>query len=458
VREGNRGSKRFHKMHVSAGSHFPAQSRDPFRNQQFSVIYLNPGMYSKTQYGHTLLLDGFQPGTSAERLKRLHFSKTASESAPYDEAWLQRLIMRYPSVLPVDQIEPAFSPLVPVCTELPMQAGSLDNLLVTPAGDLVLIECKLWRNPEARRQVIAQVIDYAKDMSTWTYEKLQQAVRSAQCVEGSGDTAERTLYERVADNGEIDEASFHDAVSRNLQRGRFLLLIVGDGIREGVEGMAEFLQQHAGFHFTLAFVELALFETPARQYIVQPRVLARTTNIDRGIVTLQDGRIVITPPSAEGNGSGRRTTITQERYFELLEKEFPGISQNLNAFIDTISACSVSPEFGTDSLILRWRPDNGRPWNLGTIWKNAVVSMDHLGSQANSEGLLDLHKQYLKSLAELVPGAYIKKNSKETAWNIAQDGKYITIDALVTDRPRRDGWARAIAEFQAAVAKVSHDD
>lgn len=134
------------------------------------------GMSAQSQYGHTLLLDRFQPGSSAERLKRHHFSKTATESAPYDEAWLQRLIMRHPSVLPVDQIEPAFSPVVPVCIELPMPAGSLDNLLATPAGDLALVECKLWRNPEARRQVIAQVIDYAKDMSTWTYERTISAI------------------------------------------------------------------------------------------------------------------------------------------------------------------------------------------------------------------------------------------------------------------------------------------
>ena len=81
------------------------------------------------------------------------------------KAWLQRLIMRHPSLLPVDQIEPAFNTLVPVCIELPMQSGYLDNLLVTPTGDLALVECKLWRNPEARREVVAQIIDYAKEMS-----------------------------------------------------------------------------------------------------------------------------------------------------------------------------------------------------------------------------------------------------------------------------------------------------
>jgi len=302
------------------------------------------------------------------------------------------------------------------------------------------------------------VIDYAKDMSTWTYERLQQAVSKTQPLEGSGDTTTRSLYELVSPQGEIDEVLFHDAISRNLKHGRFLLLIVGDGIREGAERMAEFLQLHAGFHFRLAFVELALFETPEKQYIVQPRVLTKTTNIDRGIVTLQDGRMFISTPSpapAESNGSGRRTTITQERYFEQLEKEFSGITQNLNAFTDAVEDCDVSTEFGSDSMILRWSPENGRNWNLGTISKHAVVWMDYLGQQARSAGLQDLHKHYLKSLADLVPGAYIKKTPKENAWYIAKGDKYITADALVSSQAGRDGWTCAIREFQAAVVKVS---
>lgn len=416
-------------------------------------------MSIQTQFGHTLFLDGFQAGSGAQRLNRLHFLKNASETVPFDEAWLQRLIMRHPSLLPVDQIEPVFNTLIPVCVELPMRSGYLDNLLVTPAGDLALVECKLWRNPEARREVIAQIIDYAKEVSTWNYETLQEAIRRTRHLEGSDEQVPRSLYELVAAKGEVDEVSFHDTVSRNLKRGRFLLLIVGDGIREGVEAMAEFLQQHAGFHFTLAFIEIALFEAPGG-YIAQPRVLARTTNINRGIVTLDEGRIVINPPTA-GQGpiinGGKKTTITQERYFEQLEKEFPGISAKLNAFLDIVATHNVFPEFGTESMMLKWSPDNGKNWNLGTIMKHGVVTMYFLGAQANSEGLLDFHKQYLTKLANLIPGAYVKKNPKETAWDVAKDGRYIGVDALVADENRREGWARAIAEFQAAVTKVSRD-
>jgi len=224
--------------------------------------------------------------------------------------------------------------------------------------------------------------------------------------------------------------------------------------------MAEFLQQHAGFHFTLAFVEIALFETRGG-YIAQPRVPARTTNIDRGIVALDERRIVI-KPSASGPGpagdGGRRTTITQELYLERLEKEFPGISQRLNAFIDSLAAYNVSPDFGTSSMILRWRTDDTRSWNLGTITSHGELWMDFLGKQANNAGLLEFHKQYLTNLARLVDGASVKQTPQEIAWYVSQNGKVIKIDALLADQTRRDGWVRAIAEFQSAVMKKSPDE
>lgn len=60
----------------------------------------------------------------------------------------------------------------------------------------------------------------------------------------------------------VDEQRFHDALTANLRRGRFLLLIVGDGIREGVEAIAEYLQVHAGLHFSLGLVEMPIYLMP----------------------------------------------------------------------------------------------------------------------------------------------------------------------------------------------------
>jgi len=418
-------------------------------------------MSNVTQYGRTLYIEGLATGDSAKPLVRVRLSKKASESTAYDEAWLQRLIMNYPSLLPVDQIEPAFANLVPICIELQTPSGFVDNLFVTPDGNLALVECKLWRNPEARREVIGQIIDYAKDLSTWTYQKLQEAISRTTLPGGSNEGKPGSLYETVSARDEIDEAFFIDAVSRNLRRGRFLLLIVGDGIREGVESMTAFLQQYAGLHFTLAIVELALFEGPSGGYIAQPRVLAKTTNIDRGIVTVDDeGRITIRPAAPAGLDpvtTGTRMTITKELYLERLEREFAGISQRLNRFTEKLSTYDVWPEFGTESMILRWRPDGTKSWNFGTITSSSGHAgdlwMDFLGRQAQSAGLLDSFKQCLTNLAGLVPNAYVKETPKEPSWYVAKDGKVIKLDALLADEARADGWVHAIAEFQAAVAK-----
>jgi len=67
------------------------------------------------------------------------------EKSDYDERWIQQLIDQHPTVLPIKYIEPAFDPAISCCMELPLQSGLLDNLLVTPLGDLILVECKLWR-------------------------------------------------------------------------------------------------------------------------------------------------------------------------------------------------------------------------------------------------------------------------------------------------------------------------
>ncbi|MDR6412254.1 UNVERIFIED_ORG: hypothetical protein ABIC62_005670 [Burkholderia sp. 1595] len=96
----------------------------------------------------------------------------------------------------------------------------------------------------------------------------------------------------------VDEIQFNDALTRNLRRGRFLLLIVGDGIREGVEAIAEYLQAHAGLHFSLGLVELPIYVMPDGGRLVVPRVLARTTVVTRAVVALPDGYAVQDPESA----------------------------------------------------------------------------------------------------------------------------------------------------------------
>ena len=79
-------------------------------------------MPNQSQYGETIFLKDLHAGSIAQKLNRVHLSK-GSEAVPYDEAWLQKLIMLQPGLLPIGQIEPALAAVVPICTELPMRAG-----------------------------------------------------------------------------------------------------------------------------------------------------------------------------------------------------------------------------------------------------------------------------------------------------------------------------------------------
>ncbi len=161
------------------------------------------------------------------------------ENAPgtFDEDWLQKFIFEHHSSIPINEIEPAFGALIPICRELRTDVGPVDILFVNDKGLLTLVECKLWKNPEGRREVIGQILDYAKEISQWSYEDLQNAIGRSHGIH------ERSLYKWVSSNAEtLDEQDFIDNVSRNLRRGRFLLLIIGDGIKENVAQIAEFLQ------------------------------------------------------------------------------------------------------------------------------------------------------------------------------------------------------------------------
>ena len=209
------------------------------------------------------------------------------------EAYIQALVHEHPVCLPIAEIDAMFSGPVPICTELNTPAGPIDNFMVTSSGLPVLVECKLWRNPEARREVVSQILDYAKELSRWSSSDVQREVSHRLKRDGN------PLLDmvRAVDPG-VDEQQFNDALTSNLRRGRFLLLIVGDGIREGVEAIAEYLQLHAGLHFSLGLVELPIYVMPNGDRLVVPRVLARTALITRNVVAVPDGYTV--EPAEEG--------------------------------------------------------------------------------------------------------------------------------------------------------------
>lgn len=232
----------------------------------------------------------------------------------YNESFLQNLAFDYPECIPFSEIDPAYASAVPVCMELNTPAGPLDALYVTPTGRIVVLEAKLWKNPEARRKVVAQVLDYAKELSRWDYEDLQREVSRRIGRQGNA------LFERVRSvHPEIEEARFVDEVQVSLKRGRFLLLVMGDGIREGAASIADFLESVGNLEFTFGMVELAVFESKRRERLIQPRLIARTVELGRVIVQLPEEASLVS--SNEAALEEDPATIEKQQFYQAFWSE-----------------------------------------------------------------------------------------------------------------------------------------
>ncbi|CAK1750748.1 DUF4268 domain-containing protein [Vibrio crassostreae] len=253
------------------------------------------------------------PESSVQRLQRVELQAIGI----YDEKWLQQLIFDNADLLPFYKIDADYAGAVPVCMELATKSGRVDCIYVTPSGRLVIAETKLYRNPQSRREVIGQILDYAKDLMSLSYDELDTKV----CAVNGG----LSLFDMVkADGHEVLEAAFIDTVQRNLSKGRFLLLVVGDGIREGAFEIKDFLNSNASMEFSFAMVEMQIFHMPDEQLLVNPQVMHKTEITERRVISINQVSHEVTEKlesnkkqndSAKNKGSGQ----TYEYWSALLD-------------------------------------------------------------------------------------------------------------------------------------------
>jgi hypothetical protein len=261
-------------------------------------------------------------------IKKDNTVTTINKVNEFDELTIQKIIFNHPSCLPISDIDEAYNPVIPVCMELNLGGKYMDAFMVSPNGELTIIETKLWRNPEARRKVVAQILEYAQILATWSYSDLQREVSRNIGRKGN------TLYDIAKENDPnqvLEESVFVDAVERNLRRGNFLLLIVGDGIREGAKGIGEFLSSSGNLNFTLAMVELSLFKTQNSEMLVIPKTIVKTVEIGRINIDLPDGMVISQDENSQGESTPtEKSSFYRDFWEELIEElEFDDPGQAL---------------------------------------------------------------------------------------------------------------------------------
>lgn len=302
------------------------------------------------------------------------------------ESYLQEIIHASPSILPIARLDRNYSPPVSIGREI----VNIDNLLISPAGKITIVETKLWRNPQSAREVIAQAVDYASILWEMGYEEFEEICRKAL---PPAPLQEKSLYELVKavyPTLALEEAAFHDEVQKCLNNAEFLLFIVGDGIRENLENMADLLYRPQ-MHFKLGLVEIQIYESPViSQRLVIPNLVAHSTEIKRTLIKVEGGGKATVSVNIEEHptpaSKGRRTLSEDEFFAELKEPEAASVFRALLEFGREIGAV---PDWKASSVGLRLPDPRGihKPgFTLFLLNLDGTVSDSYLGYQLSNSG------------------------------------------------------------------------
>ncbi len=202
----------------------------------------------------------------------------------YDsESILQDLLAQYPNLLAGNQIDPDDPrKWILVSKELPIpddyDSGgrySLDHLFLDQDAIPTLVEVKRHTDSRIRREVVAQMLDYAANSVSFLSVERMQTLFTYNC-EKSNKNPDVVLAEFL-ENKSAEEYWFQ--VKTNLQAGRIRLIFVADKIPTELARIVEFLNNQMDPAEVLA-VEIPRFRGGNIVTLV-PRVIGQTSEARR---------------------------------------------------------------------------------------------------------------------------------------------------------------------------------
>lgn len=208
------------------------------------------------------------------------------EETPFPaEAEIQRLIAAYPEVLAGEAMTPAEPRRwLLVGDEVRVSDGagdarwSIDILLIDQDARPTLVEVKRGANPEVRREVLGQMLDYVAHAERyWPVGMLRTRCEAThEARQGGFEGALAALL----DEDEPDADAFWERVDANLRASNLRLLFAADGIPDELARVVEFLNRQMDTVEVLA-VDLRRFTGGGDAATLVPRVIGRTARAGR---------------------------------------------------------------------------------------------------------------------------------------------------------------------------------
>jgi len=294
---------------------------------------------------------------------------------------------------------------VSVNTPDALSIGAMDVLLVSEHGRVGIVETKLSYSSERRRQVLAQVLDYAVHL---------QGVDIGGLPSIPGPQVDRNHIED------------------HLSRGDFLLIVAGDELdTRAVRLGTALLGDHVVNQWDLALVDLALYGTAGgvaeSEFLIVPVLRHALVAVPRHIVRVEVGEdpratVRITREVPEGPVEPSRRRWSEKEFFDHLEAnpelslEFRQLAAGLVALVKRFPQ-RMAAFWGTGDVPSLVVKRNGKGMvelypRWGTVSFRATKFDDALGR--------DVADSYRERLAELLP--------------VTKLGRYPTVQAPETTR------------------------
>ena len=277
------------------------------------------------------------------------------EESPFStEDELQALIAGHPELLDGEQMRPGDPRRWILITrekgiaERPDEGArwALDHLIVDQDAVPTLAEVKRGSNPEIRRTIVGQMLEYAAHASqTWTADELRRTFEESASARGLDPIDE--LGKLLQSDGEPDADAFWQNVVTNLSARRLRLLFIADDIPDPLKQVVEFLNAQMPDIEVLA-VEIKRFQGRSTQTLV-PRIIGRTA------------------ASASHGTAGPRRRFTRESFLrELRSVEASDVAARL---LDIALKSGANLGWGSSSVSVRIRC-SAWPWPVTVAWLN----------------------------------------------------------------------------------------
>lgn len=253
---------------------------------------------------------------------------------------LQALLAEHPSLIP------GVGPDAAVCTEFRSAAGPADLLIVDSDGSVTLVECKLAGNPQVRREIVGQLLDYASQI--WRTPVDRFASTWSQQTGGA-------LWDQL--DGEEEDLRAGLEAARG--EGRFTLVLAVDRINSDLRRIVEYLNRITDAAVAVIAVEFDRYADSGVEVLLPRTYGSELVEAKRG-----------------SSGSVPRWTV--EDYRNWLEQEEPDSLAGFDYFAEMLrtaghelnGSAAASP-----SLVVKvtWGEQRCWPVNLHTQYSNAAT-------------------------------------------------------------------------------------